>query len=359
MSETISYKCPACSSPLVYGGESGMLECRSCGNKYETDAIEILNEAEREEGKEPSFDWGEYNQHFGGEVVEGVSTYKCQSCGAEVTVDAVTAATNCPYCDNVIVLEPQLSGMIKPNAVIPFKIDKKGVADKVKELCKGKRLLPKGFLSENRIKEIQGIYVPFWLYDCRADGKMSFKATRTRRWSDSNYNYTETSNYLLLREGEMAFSRIPVDGSLRMDDDLMDSIEPYDYSEMVDFDSAYLSGHLADRFDVDADQSLPRASRRVQASVEAAFRSTISGYDSVMMSVNKTRLSDTSVKYVLLPAYLITSKYKDKTYSYAINGQTGKIVGTLPISKGKSLAWFFGTFAAAFALCLAVLTYLF
>ncbi|MBO4331069.1 MAG: hypothetical protein J5827_03245 [Oscillospiraceae bacterium] len=355
MSDTLSYKCPSCSSPLEFDGTSGMLVCRSCGNSYDVDAIELLNEAETQEGKEPEFDWGAYKEELNGEVIEGVQTYKCQSCGAEVTVEGVTAATKCPYCDNVIVLEPQLSGMIRPNGIIPFKVDRKGVADKVKELCRGKKLLPKGFLNENSIKDVQGVYVPFWLFDCRADGKMSFKATRVRRWSSGNYNYTETSNYLLVREGEMAFEKIPVDGSVKMDDSLMDSIEPFDYAELKEFDTAYLSGFLADRFDADADASLPRANRRVQSSVEQAFRSTISGYNSVVMSMNKTRISDASVKYVLLPVYLITSKYRGKTYSYAINGQTGKIVGELPISRAKSWAWFGGVFAAVFALCMLII----
>ncbi len=359
MSDTLSYKCPSCSSPLEFGSTSGMLECRSCGNSYELDAIEMLNEAETQEGKEPEFDWGAYKEDLSGEVIEGVQTYKCQSCGAEVTVEGVTAATKCPYCDNVIVLEPQLSGMIKPNGIIPFRIDRSGVSEKVRELCKGKRLLPGGFLSENRIKEVQGVYVPFWLFDCHADGKMSFKATRVRRWSSGSYDYTETSHFLLVREGEMSFEKIPVDGSVKMDDSLMDSIEPYDFSELKEFDPAYLSGFLADRFDADADASLPRANKRVETSVEEAFRSTINGYDSVTMSMNKTQISDTSVKYVLLPVYLITSKYRGKTYSYAINGQTGKIVGELPVSRAKSWAWFGGVFAAVFAIGMFLFSRLF
>ena len=106
---------------------------------------------------------------------------------------------------------------------------------------KGKRLMPKIFASENHIDEIKGVYVPFWLFDATADASAKFKATRVRSWSTPNHIYTETSHYSLLRAGSISFSRVPVDGSTKMADDLMESLEPYDHSQAVAFNTAYLS----------------------------------------------------------------------------------------------------------------------
>lgn len=338
MSEIVSYKCINCGAPLMYDAENNKLICESCDSVFEISQIKDAVESSGDMG----FDWGDYKKNYSDEKIEGTVSYVCQFCGAEIVTDAATAATKCPYCDNVVVVAPNVSGTLKPNGIIPFKIDKKGLVDAVNNYCKGKKLLPKNFLSENRIREVQGVYVPFWLFDCHADGNMSFNATRIRHWSDSDYDYTETSHYLIDRAGEMDFKMIPVDGSVKMDDALMDSIEPFNYNELVRFEPAYLSGYLADRFDENADDSLPRASLRVKNSVSEVFSSTVTGYNSVVPVSSNVELSNTEVSYVLLPVYLIKSKYQNEEYTFAVNGQTGKVVGNLPYSKGKFWAYLFG-----------------
>lgn len=326
----VSYKCPTCGSRLAFDADSQLFHCAACDNSYD---LETVSNAQI--NSETSFDWGNYNANLSGEQVQGTVAFICQSCGAETITEATTAATHCPYCGNYVVVGENVTGLIKPNAIIPFKINSKGLADRIKQFCHGKKLLPKNFLSENKIREVQGIYVPFWLYSCKADGAATFETTRVRTWTTSSYNYTETSFYYVTCDGSMRFEKIPVDGSLKIDDALMDSIEPFDYSQMVDFDAAYLSGFLADRFDVNAEDSLPRASQRVRFSAEEMFRSSVNSYASVRRINSFFNLTDTSVKYVLLPVYLIVSRYGDKEYRFAVNGQTGKVVGDLPISKKK------------------------
>ena len=188
---------------------------------------------------------------------------------------------------------------------------------------------------------------------------MGFDATRVRAWSDAKYNYTETRYYYVTCEGDMDFRKVPVDGSHRMDDDLMDSVEPYDFSDLQPFAKGYLSGFVAERFDEDADSCLGRASARVKSSVASTFYSAVTGYTTLTSSRSHIELQDTNVNYVLLPVYLITSQYNDQTYIYAVNGQTGKIVGDLPADKGKSTKYFLGTALGVAAAALALLTFVF
>ena len=340
MSETVSFKCPSCGAPLKYDAELGRFSCEYCGSDFSFDEVK-----DADVNAEQAFDWGNYAANVPEEHLEGLVSYVCRSCGAEVVTDAVTAATHCPYCDNVMVIEDNLSGLLKPNGIIPFRVDKKRLQDIVKQYCAGKRLLPNNFLDTHKIEEVRGVYVPFWLYDCRADGIVNFDATRVRTWADSRYYYTETSRYLVTCEGGMAFSRVPADGSKRMDDALMDSVEPYNLAELKEYAPGYLSGYLADRFDDDAEACLPRADLRVKNSLADAFRSAMRGFTTAVPVSRNMRLSDTSVKYVLLPVYLITASYEGKKYSFAVNGQTGKMTGNLPISKAKYWAWFGGIFA--------------
>jgi len=205
---------------------------------------------------------------------------------------------------------------------------------------KGKRLLPNLFRSENRISEVKGVYVPFWLFDADADAHIRYHATRIRTWSDRDYDYTETQHYAILRSGDLSFTHVPVDGSSRMPDDLMESIEPFDFSSAVDFQTAYLSGYLADRYDVNADDSIGRANERVKKSTESVFASTVVGYHTVVPENTSVRLANGRVRYALYPVWLLNTVWNGKTFSFAMNGQTGKFVGDLPVDKGKKWRWF-------------------
>ncbi len=354
MSDIISYKCPSCGSPLVYDGENNNFRCDNCDSTFDVATIKDALAASGDTG----FDWGEYKNATSSEQVENTVSYVCQSCGAEIITDATTAATKCPYCDNVVVVEPNLTGIIKPNGIIPFKLNKDGLKNSINDYCKGKKLLPNNFITDNKIKEVQGLYVPFWLFDCDAEGQMSFEATRVSHWSDSEYNYTKTDYYLIDAAGNMSFTKIPVDGSIKMDDALMDSVEPFDFSELVDFAPGYLSGFVADKFDADADASLPRASGRVKNSVAEVLANSAGGYTTIVPISSNIGLSNTSVKYVLLPVYLINTKYQNQSYTFAVNGQTGKVVGNLPISKGKFWGYFAGIAAAITAVGGAILSFL-
>ena len=345
----LSFKCPSCGAPLTYDSDAGNFTCSYCDSHFDFETVKNADV-----NAETPFNWGDYKENVPEESLEGTVSYVCQSCGAEIVTDATTAATRCPYCDNVVVMEPNVSGFIKPNGILPFQIDQKGLADRIKAFCKGKWLLPKNFITTNKIKEIQGVYVPFWLFDCTCDGNATYEATKVRHWSDSSYNYTETKYYYATVDGAMDFVRIPADGSVKMSDDLMDSLEPYDYSQIVDFAPGYMSGYLADRFDVQAEDCLPRVDARVKASVDHVFRRNLSEYNSVTQLGSNLHLVSPSVKYVLLPVYLIASKYQGETYQFAVNGQTGKVIGSLPISWGRFWGIFLGLGAALSAIAYAI-----
>ena len=165
---------------------------------------------------------------------ENLRAYQCPTCGAELITEKTTAATACPYCGNPSVVPGQLSGALKPEFVLPFKVEKDAVVEALhKHYGKHNYYLPRLFRSENNIQKVQGVYVPFWLFDATADARVRYRATKTRVWSDANYNYTSTSFYNLFRSGSLGFEHIPVDGSAKIPHDLMQSLEPFDLPEAV------------------------------------------------------------------------------------------------------------------------------
>ena len=276
--------------------------------------------------------------------------YKCPCCGGEIVGDANTAASSCPCCGNPVVMMGQFSGALRPDFVIPFKPDKKAAKAGLQKHLTGKRLLPKVFRNQNHIDGIKGVHVPFWLFDTDADARVRYRTTKLRCWSNSEYNYTETSHFLVHRGGSVGFEHVPVDGSSRMADDLMESIEPYDFSDAVDFQTAYLAGYLADKYDVDAEQSIERANERVKKSAEEAFASTVEGYDTVTAESSSVQLHGGKAKYALYPVWILNTTWKGQKYTFAMNGQTGKFVGDLPVDKAAARRWkliLTATFSAA------------
>ncbi|MBR5743476.1 MAG: hypothetical protein IKX85_06685, partial [Clostridia bacterium] len=274
-------------------------------------------------------------QSWSDEETDGMGLYTCTACGGEIIADETTGATRCPYCDNPIVLKGKFQGDLKPDLVIPFRLDKEAAKEALKAHMSGKKLLPKLFTDENHLDEVKGVYVPFWLFDAEAEGDFSFQGTRVRTWSDRDYNYTETQYFHVERGGTLDFDHVPVDGATKMPDDLMDSIEPYDFSQAVDFKTAYLSGYLADKYDVSADQSIERANTRIRATTSEAIRQTVKGYMTVTEQGSQVRLRRSKAIYALLPVWILNTTWQGQKYVFAMNGQTGKFVGNMPMDKAK------------------------
>ena len=338
MSSTQEFTCPCCAGAIEFDISSQKMKCPFCGTEFDIETLKGYDECLKQDGQD-EMEWQIPSAQWTEDEASGMRTYICNSCGGEIIGDATSAATDCPYCGNHVVMANQFSGSLRPDYVIPFKLDKEAAKEALKKHLCGKRLLPKVFKSENHIDEIKGIYVPFWLFQADADAHIRYKASRVRRWSDSNYNYTETSFYTLERGGNIAFDNIPVDGSSKMADDLMESIEPYDATQAVDFSTAYLAGYLADKYDVTAQESIGRANKRVKSSTEDAFKRTTNGYTTVTPESTTIRLSNGKAKYALYPVWLLNTSWRGKKYTFAMNGQTGKLVGDLPLDKSAYWKW--------------------
>ena len=349
MSVLQQFKCPCCDGAIEFDSTVQKMKCPYCGTEFDMEAIQ----PQEEHADEMTWDTAAGGEWLEGET-EGLRVYTCQTCGGEIVTDETTAAAECPYCGNPVVMTGQFAGDLRPDLVIPFQLDKKAAIDKLNKFYEGKKLLPRVFKDQNHIKEVKGLYVPVWLFDTDADAHVRYKATRTRTWSDSEYHYTETSHFSVTRGGSLGFANVPVDGSTKMDDTLMESIEPFDLSAAVDFRTAYLSGYLADRYDVDAETSVQRANERIRRSTEEAFAETVQGYTTVVPTASSIQLQNGRARYALLPVWILNTQWNGQKFTFAINGQTGKIVGDLPVDKGAYNRWLFGVGGAVSAAVFAL-----
>ncbi|MDR1790202.1 MAG: hypothetical protein LBR20_00800 [Propionibacteriaceae bacterium] len=340
----LEYKCPNCGGAISFDATAQQMKCPYCESTFDVQALiqhdKLLSQPQPDE----SVNFGYEEQQYADGELAGMVVYSCTSCGGEIVGSEVMGATSCPFCGNPVVVTSKFSGDLRPDAVIPFKLTKEQALAALKQHYLGKKLLPKVFKDQNHLDEIKGIYVPYWLFDADAVADLAYHATTVSTWSDSDNIYTRTSHYSVLRAGALGFNLVPMDGSSRMDDAMMESIEPFDFSQAVDFQTAYLAGFFADRYDVTAEQAQTHVADRVVNSTASAFRRTVSGYASVTTERQSIQLQNGKVRYALLPVWVLSTSWEGNAYTFAMNGQTGKFVGDLPMDKGAFWRWFLAIF---------------
>ena len=284
-------------------------------------------------------------------------SYKCDSCGAEIIADDQTAATFCVYCGNTAILQSKLSNEFSPDMVIPFKKTKEEAIEAFKNISKGRPLCPKDFNNEKNIEKIKGVYIPFWLYDINVSGDIVMDGKTVETWTRGDTHYTKTNTYLVTRGGTMDFNKVPVDASTRFDNDIMNTIEPFDYNEMIPYNHAYLSGFYAERYDEESTKVFEEASKRALNSARNLLRDDAKMYSSKMITSDQLVSNETDRKYALLPVWMVNVKYNNKMHIFAMNGQTGEFIGNIPLDKKKAFLYFFMITAITFVVAL-ICTYI-
>ncbi len=331
--QSVDYKCPSCNAYLHFNPKEQNWICDYCGSNFSLENLKDNNDKfEKATIKENNTDKVQLNE------------YHCADCGATIVADENTAATFCVYCKNTAILKDKLVGIFAPNYIIPFNNTKEEAIAAFKKVGKGKILMPKEFADIKNIQKMTGIYIPFWLIDCTLSGSIEAAAKRVTTSRLGEYIQTRTDSYIVKRGGNVGFDKIPADGSVRFDDAIMNSIEPFSYTALKDFDSSYLSGFLAEKYDVEKEKGEEIANERAKQSFKKLMENQINGYTSYSVKSTNIVISPKQTNYVLLPVWMLNIKYKNKMYTFAMNGQTGKMIGNIPWSKPKAIILFLVVF---------------
>ena len=321
MANVVSEQCPTCGAVLKFDTKKDKFVCKYCDNEY---TLKKLEEVRKTYGIQKEL-----------KVIKKINGYNCPNCGAQIITGENVSSTSCVYCKSTALMFDRLTDVYAPTKLITFKYDKNEAIQAFKNKCKHRPLIPKDFNNEKNIQDMEGLYVPFWLYDCTNNYSLTAKCTKVTTWSTSSYYYTKTDTYHVDCDGILNFNKVPTDGSSRFDDKIMNAIEPFNYDEFKDFDMAYLSGFISEKYDVDKDKAFETALNRIDNDSKNYVLSKITGYTTKVVNSNDNNIAQTKTDYVLLPVYVLNIKYKDKIYHFAMNGQTGKMVGEIPVDKNK------------------------
>lgn len=337
MTNVVSEKCPSCLAPLKYDAINDQFKCEYCGNVYTLDDLEKYKNKKDEIKK-----------------MSDMNGYRCSSCGAEIITGENVSSTSCVYCKNTALINERLTGLYAPSKIITFKHTKEDAIEAFKKKCRGRLLMPKEFNDTKNIQEIEGLYVPFWLYDCENDTNLKARCTKVKSWSDSRYHYTKTDTFDVTRKGILNFFKVPTDGSSRFDDTIMNAIEPFNYDDFKDFNMSYLSGYISEKYDVDKESAYMVADKRIINDSKKYLLDDIKGYTTKSVTSSDNHITLKNTDYVLLPVWVLNIKFKDKIYHFAYNGQTGKMVGEIPVDMKKLLVLFFSSLILFFGIMIIV-----
>lgn len=334
---TKSYKCPGCGAGIHFKPAIQKFKCDFCLSEYTEEEIKDLYKEEVISNQE--------QEHMDS---QHLSSYECISCGAKVVTDDTTSATFCYYCHNPVIISDRLKGEFKPNKLIPFTIDKKKAKEKFLEWAMKKSFVPRDFRSESQLEKITGIYLPYWWADCKVDIDYIGEGRNIRIWRIKDKEYTETKKYQIVRKGQIDINNVGEVAFAKIEKSLLNGISPYNENEAKEFSMPYLSGFFAEQYDISKEEVEPKIEAQVNGYSRSLLNETISGFNSTYDIKSHIKTIDKKWSYTLLPTWILTYLYKGKTYVYAVNGQTGKSFGELPLNKRKLFNVSLGIFAATF-----------
>ena len=314
--------CPRCGANVYFDPSTQKCHCEYCGS--------IIDLSE--------FELGEYeNTPFQQDYDE----CRCSSCGAALIVDKDTTITRCIYCGSNQILKNRFVGDFRPEEIIPFKLDHKQFIKIYRDFVNKRVLAPEPFRRNTLINDIKGVYVPFYIYTF--DTHTTARGQAYKRSNDhSYYKYFETEFDLTLSA--------PQDASEQLSDDIMTSLEPFRLNEVQKFNPAYLNGFSAENGNETFENLEKKANIRKIAEIKRRATKRLQGFR-FEGGLIQTRYKILNRKYVLLPVWFFTTPYDNKKYSYAVNGQTGKVVGQIPLSSFK-----FGALMALLVMVAFILT---
>lgn len=321
----IQYKCPDCGADMVFNSKTGRLYCDSCGHSEEIEDFKTE-------------DFQPFEEHFHSSTFgnDEVNQYQCNNCGAILLTDKDTTATTCSFCGAPVILGDRLEGALAPSKVIPFRISKGEAETAFKKWCHHGILMPRGFKQADRIKSLTGMYVPFWLYNLQCHGEALVHCTRVHSYDDGDDIVTKTSHFDVYRKADVRYNNVPADASEKMPDDLMDKLEPFDYTKMKEFNTPYLAGFISEKYNYTDKEMFPRVRQRVIPYMENYILQSIRGYSTRNIINRDYNIGQNNAEYALFPVWMVYYDYDHSEYTFAMNGQTGKIAGKPPLSKGKA-----------------------
>ena len=344
------FNCPCCGNVVMLDMDDPMTVCASCETEFDSASVQAYL-ADVTEPKQDDMTW-DYSEVVSWRLRElaEMNVYTCGRCG-EFLLNEHDDASVCPICNCELERKGKMSGKLRPDLIIPFKLDRSAATKRLQKRMNRIKLLPKIFKEEKRLEEVKGVYIPVWFFRTDAQGKLICKGTQVRNRSNSESDNISTAHYHISRTGTVHFPGVTAMGSSKIEDRLVNDLESFDLRDAVEFRSAHLADYFVLQCDVEAEECVSSVNDRIKAHTEAALQKTIGDYTNVARQSFTLSLQNSSAKCVWCPVWFWSTTWKRKRYTVTINGQTGKMAGNLPVDRKAFLKWYFCLFGIAATVC--------
>ena len=314
--------CTNCSGKLIFNPATQKLECVSCGSRFAPEDVEDKN-AEL------------HSKYYDTRV------YTCSHCGAEVVTSDTEVSTFCVYCGNPAIVFNRIAKELRPDGLIPFKITKEEAVGIIKSRFFKNIMVPNEVKLKATTGNLRGIYVPYWVVNADFTDATVIKGEVKK----GKHTYTEYYS----RAGDVQFKNLPVDGSKTLNDDISAKLEPFYLEDSKAFDEDYLNGFYSNVSDLNYfDLKASAANRCHNMFVEEVMAPIKAKNKKVDGYIYWIDIHDDPI-YMMMPVWFFTFMYRNKPYTILINGQTGKLVGTMPWIKKRIVLIGLGIFVALLA----------
>lgn len=319
------YKCPNCGGALKYDPISKKMICEYCISYFEPEEVSEKTENSKAVQEESAAASEAEQQNDADDDYMECNIYSCTSCGGELMVNGLETSTFCAYCGQPTIVFNRVSKELKPRYIIPFSVTKEEAIGLIRDK------LNSGFFVPDEIKNfeterIKGIYIPYWLCDMDYSDKQSLKGTvGSGKNAKTRYFY---------RAARTSFKNMTLDASERLSDETSQRLEPFEMRDLVEFNTGYMSGYYADRYDVDQEKIKQVAIVRGKQLFDMEVKRTVRASNIQILDC-KPNINIKEFKYVLLPAWFLTFRYENEAYTFLVNGQTKKVVGGVPFYKSN------------------------
>lgn len=331
MSDLISYKCPNCGGDLRFSPQNGDYKCEYCGSRFTEQQLEALfgsQDLKDQEAEKPA-------EQEEARSEDGTVLYNCPSCGAEIVTEESTAATFCYYCHNPVILSGRLGGEFRPDYVVPFAIDRKRALEIFNGWIAQKKFVPKSFYSKDQIDKFSGVYFPYLLYSCHVTGRIDGEGRKVQRSQAGDFENITTSVYRVHRDGNLPVEHLAKNALKKANRILVEGVQPFDTKELKPFKASYLSGFMAEKRDVDKAEIAGSVEQEVKDYARNQLRASLAAYEDLRITDDTLEVTDEDWKYALMPVWTMTYKEAGtgKLYYFSMNGQSGKVIGELPVDQ--------------------------
>lgn len=336
-----SYKCPCCGGKVTKTAET-QPKCSACGRTFSPEASAALEneKALRQEESEPSVPVSEAweGREFDESEIQGC---RCRDCGGMVYLKKGAEKPLCPRCGGETARTLSSDGVPCPDYVMPFLLDKAAAKAKYTHLISEKAFLPDTFLREEHPDGFRAIYVPCWLYEAEVSAKMYFRGHTSQTVSVFDGRAKDRLDYYsLYRKGKMNFYRVPVLAVGDLPEEIREVLEPVEAEGLEPFRLSHLQTVSVMKPTETAAKTVKKAKGKIRERVKDVFRGMTHPYYETESKAEQIRTDRFRARQILCPVWVLHTVSEEKQYLLAVNGRTGKYMGTFPTDEGKKKTYF-------------------